>query len=411
MKSSVVFGAGAIGLAFLGDLLDRSGYRITFADVRPEVLDWLNARGAYEIRVTSHEGETLRRISNVRGINSSSYGADPAVTDALREAVAQADLVFTAAGTAALASIGRLLGDALRHRVARNDAPLNIVCCENIQDPAAVLRAAILDTAADQAERVGHNLGICRSVISRMTPVVTDPAHILTEAYAEIPVEGSAWLGPPPDVIGVRLVEDFPAYKMRKLIMHNMTHAVAAYLGYFLGKQDVCACVADPLIGRACRRALDEARAVMAAEYALPEDELHAHAEDLFTRYANPNLGHTVPNVARDPVRKLREGDRFHSALSLAEKHGIPSPAAELGAGFALNYDHPDDVSARDLARMIASAGVEAVLRGHCGLDPDRGAGTRVRELYPQVREAVRRMRSGDSEAPVRDLIAARLGR
>jgi len=342
----------------------------------------------------------------VRAINSSRYPDDPAVAAALRGAVGEADILFTAAGAAALEPIGRVLGDALRPRLARGGPPLNIICCENIQDPAAVLRAAIAKAAGDRAGRLRARLGICRSVISRMTPVVADPSRIVTEAYDEIPVEGAAWLGPPPDVVGLRLVADFPAYKMRKLIMHNMTHAVAAYLGYFLGKEDVYACVEDDLIGRACRRALDEARAVMAAEYALPDAELRAHAEDLFARYANPNLGHTVPNVARDPLRKLARGDRFESALSLAEKHRIAAPAAELGAAFALNYDQPDDVSAPELARRLAEEGPERLLREHVGVDPTTGAGARVLALSRRVREAVARARSTGADQPVRDLIA-----
>jgi len=409
VKSSVIFGAGAIGLGFLGDLLDRSGYRITFVDVRPEVLDWLNAHGGYSLCVTTHRTRVQRRIGNVRAINSSQYRDDPAVAAALRGAVGEADLLFTAAGAAALAPIGRVLGDALRPRLARGGRPLNIICCENIQDPAAVLRAAITKAAGERPDDLSARLGICRSVISRMTPVVTDPSRIVTEAYDEIPIEGAAWLGPPPDVVGLRLVDDFPAYKMRKLIMHNMTHAVAAYLGYFLGKRDVCECVEDDLIGRACRRALGEARAVMAAEYGLPEDELRAHAEDLFARYANPNLGHTVPNVARDPLRKLARGDRFESALSLAERHRVPAPAAELGTAFALNYDHPDDVSAPDLARRLAQEGPEPLLREHCGLDPAEGTGARVLALYGVAREAIARMRSTGSGRHVRDAIGGAL--
>ena len=409
MKSCVIFGAGAIGLAFLGDLLDQSGYRMTFADVREDVLDWLNLHGGYAIRVTDADGETTRRIRHVCAVNSLRYGSDEAATQQLRDALAEADVVFTATGAAALPPVGKVIGDALRSRCRRTDAPLNIVCCENIKDPAGILRDAILDAAGADADRIASRLGICRSVISRMTPVVTDPANIVTEAYAEIPVEGAVWLGPPPEIVGVRLVDDFPAYKMRKLIMHNMTHAVAAYLGYFLGEADVCDCVTDAQIGAACRQALAEAHAVMAAEFGLPDDELTDHAEDLFRRYANPSLGHTVPNVARDPMRKLRDGDRFQSALSLAERHGIPTPVAELGAAFALHFDCAEDVSSAALAEALAAQGVEAFIRGHMGLDPKGGAGARIAALHARVGEAVKRSRDGEGEAPIRALIGEAL--
>ena len=418
-KSCVVFGAGAIGLGFLGDLLDQSGYRTTFVDVRPDVLEWLNAHGSYEIRVTNERGARVRRIRNVRALDSREYGKNPATTRALEEALAEADLCWTAAGEAALEPIGRLLAGALRLRVQRGRPPLNIICCENIQDPAAVLRRAMENGASAGSEGAPSPgarpegpdarpfVAISRSVISRMTPVVSDPRRIVTEDYSEIPVEKATWVGPPPDVVGVRLVDDFEAYKMRKLIVHNMTHAVAAYLGYFLEKKDVCECVADPSIARACRAALGEARAIIAAEYGLPEDELRAHADDLFRRYANPSLGHTVPNVARDPMRKLAKGDRFEAALALAAKHAIRAPAAELGAAFALNYDHPDDVSARALQRRLAEQGVGPFLREHMGLPLPSPLAERLGRLYQAVRAAVAEARASGDASPVRRLLCA----
>jgi mannitol-1-phosphate 5-dehydrogenase len=405
MRSSVIFGAGAIGLAFLGDLLDQSGYRITFADVRDDLVRWLNERGEYTIRVTDATGETMRRIGRVRALNSSGYGRNVAPTRSLRKAVATADILFTAAGEGALVPIGRVIGDALRYRVVTTSTPLNIICCENIKDPGSILRAAILGAAGDLSATIGARVGICRSVISRMTPVVADPANITTEAYAQIPVEKSPWLGAPPDVVGLRLVEDFEAYKMQKLIMHNMTHAVAAYLGYFLGKKDVCDCVRDPLIGSATKCALAESHRIMRAEFALRDDELHEHAEDLFRRYGNPSLGHTVPNVARDPIRKLAPGDRFHSALTLAERHHIPVPSAELGAAFALAYDRPDDVSAPRLQEMIASKGIDAVLNEVCGLDPQSDLAARLKRRHSEVRKAAEEQRSTGRDNALRTLI------
>ncbi len=45
MKEAVIFGAGAVGRGFLGQLYSESGYRVTFADVDQALLDALNRRG------------------------------------------------------------------------------------------------------------------------------------------------------------------------------------------------------------------------------------------------------------------------------------------------------------------------------------------------------------------------------
>jgi mannitol-1-phosphate 5-dehydrogenase len=406
MKSAVIFGAGAIGLAFLGDLLDQSQYRMTFVDVREAIIRWLREKGEYSILVTDGRSSAQRRIGNVRALNSRDYGKDEALTDALREEIAGADILFTAAGEGALKAIGRVIGDALRVRVAPRSRLLNIVCCENIKDPGSILRQAILTAAGGAAELVSEHVGICRSVISRMTPVVTEPVNIVTEPYAQIPVEGAPWLGPLPDIVGVRLVANFEAYKMQKLIMHNMTHAVAAYLGYLLDKKDICDCVSDPLIAKATRGALDESQRIMRREYGLPEDELREHAEDLFRRYDNPALGHTVANVARDPLRKLVPGDRFHSALTLAEKNGVVAKCAEVGVVCALLYDNPEDISAPRLQELLKASGMPAFMNEQMGIKPDGPLGRRVQALYTLGREAVAAQRSAGSDESLRRFVA-----
>lgn len=406
MKSSMIFGAGAIGLAFLGDLLDRSGYRIVFVDVREEIVNWLRLRGKYSIYLADVDGVTEREIDSVTAINSAQYDSAPSVKDGLCREIAKAEVIFTASGEAALTPVGRVIGESMAYRIKKNEEPLNIICCENIQDPASILRAAIAEGAGESAGMLEGRVGICRSVISRMTPVVADPSHIVTEPYARIPVDGKPWLGDPPKIEGVFLVDDFEAYKMQKLIMHNMTHAVAAYAGYFLGKKDINEAVEDEDAGRVCRGALEESRKIMRAEYGLPDDELEEHALDLFRRYRNPRLGHTVANVGRDPMRKLKERDRFYWALALADKHKIPAPCAEMGAALAMRYDHPEDVSSGEMRELIEAEGADKFILEHLGLDPSSGAGRNVLTRYGEVCDAVDKSRASGDDRTIRDLIA-----
>ena len=51
MKKAVHFGAGNIGRGFLGQLYFQSGYHTTFIDVVEDVVNAINQRGGYPIRV------------------------------------------------------------------------------------------------------------------------------------------------------------------------------------------------------------------------------------------------------------------------------------------------------------------------------------------------------------------------
>jgi len=407
MKNAVVFGAGAIGLAFLGDLLDRSGYATTFLDVRDDIVAALSQRGGYDIRIVSRDQEHLRHIRNVRAINTATFAVNPSVREAVCRSLAEADFIATAAGERALTAIAPILAAGLARRLEiLRPGPISVMCCENIADPAAILRAGIERALPPATWGVlAERLGIARSVISRMTPVITSLDHIVTEAYDEIPVEAAAWRGPAPDIVGLRLVDNFTAYKVRKLIMHNMTHATAAYLGYFLGKRDIGEAMQDARIAAVTRAAMREAMDALLAEFDLPRAEQEAHAEDLLHRYGNPALGHTVANVARDPIRKLGPDDRLMTAVRLAERHQLPHEVVLFSISLALNYDHPTDAEAQMLQRRLVAEGVKPVIQSVCGVQPDEPLCAAVADAYTTTRAAIVAARAAGDTGPICALV------
>ena len=51
MKQAIHFGAGNIGRGFIGELLVRSGYEVTFVDVNKELVDTINEKKCYNIPI------------------------------------------------------------------------------------------------------------------------------------------------------------------------------------------------------------------------------------------------------------------------------------------------------------------------------------------------------------------------
>src|SRR6185437_12933580 len=95
---AVHFGAGNIGRGFIGSLLYESGYETCFVDVNAELVNLLNEKQQYRVRLAdaSHEEQLVK---NVRAINSATDA------DQVIEAIAGADIVTAAVGPAILPHI------------------------------------------------------------------------------------------------------------------------------------------------------------------------------------------------------------------------------------------------------------------------------------------------------------------
>ncbi|EBY3151908.1 hypothetical protein LWY02_002987 [Salmonella enterica] len=64
---AVHFGAGNIGRGFIGDLLNNSGYFITFLDVNKPMIDAINKNGSYYFYWIDKD-YSKREVTNVAGI-------------------------------------------------------------------------------------------------------------------------------------------------------------------------------------------------------------------------------------------------------------------------------------------------------------------------------------------------------
>ena len=97
MKTAVQFGAGNIGRGFTGQLFSESGFEVVFVDVVPEIVEALNERHGYTIRIAA-EPEQDVRVNNVRAVSGMDSGA-------VAVEVAGADIACTAVGVNVLESI------------------------------------------------------------------------------------------------------------------------------------------------------------------------------------------------------------------------------------------------------------------------------------------------------------------
>ena len=339
MKQAVIIGAGSIGRGFLGQILTEAGYAVTFLDVSAPLVDALNAAGEYPLEIVSSRGAFRKIVSPVSAVNGSDREAAARVT-------ADADIAVTCVGAKALPYIIPNLAAGVKLRYAEGRSPLDLLICENLMDADAYIRS-LLEPVLTPQELA--SVGLVETSVGRMVPLPDksllekEPLLVRAEAYSVLPCDRDAFRGELPDCPNIVPISPFRFVVERKLYIHNMGHAVCAYLGLLRGHGTVAAAIADPEIRLVVREAMTESAVALAKRYDQPLDTLLAHTDDLIRRFGNTALGDTCARVGGDIPRKLAKSDRLTGAsLSVLEAGGHPAFIA-IGAAAALIRHAPED--------------------------------------------------------------------
>ncbi|EOW6772757.1 mannitol-1-phosphate 5-dehydrogenase [Cronobacter muytjensii] len=360
------FGAGNIGRGFIGKLLADAGIGLTFADVNQTVLDALNARHSYQVRVVG-EQEQIDTVSGVDAVNSTS---DDVVT-----LIAQVDLVTTAVGPVVLERIAPAIAKGLALRKSQGNArPLNIIACENMVRGTSQLKTHVFNALAqDDKAWVESHIGFVDSAVDRIVPpsesAANDPLEVTVETFSEWIVDKTQFKGDLPAIAGMELTDNLMAFVERKLFTLNTGHAITAYLGKLAGHQTIRDAILDEKIRLVVRGAMEESGAVLIKRYGFDDAKHAAYIEKILGRFENPYLKDDVERVGRQPLRKLSAGDRLIKPLLGTLEYGLPHQNLVLGIAAAMHFRSADDPQAQELAQLIADKGPQAALAQVSGLD------------------------------------------
>ncbi len=371
MKKAVQFGAGNIGRGFLAQLFNESGYEVVFIDIDKNLISLLNKRAFYYLDIIGDRPCRIR-IDNVRGIDARDI-------EKVADEVRGAEVIATAVGARALKEVSFpiRLGIA-RRRDAGITSPLNIIICENLLHARNVLKSYVLDGMKEGHRRyLEEYIGFVEAVVSRMIPVMTqedrkeDLLLLRAEEYGILPVDKRGFKGKTLKIKGMVAHDNFTALVEQKLFIHNLGHAIFAYLGYLEGYRFIWEAVEDKRIKGIVEGALRESGEALNKKYGFTPEEQKAHIGDLIKRFSNKALGDTVFRVGRDPIRKLGPDERLTGAARLALEYKILPKNISSGIAAALCYDYPEDKDALRLQEDLKAKGVDWVLEHICGLKQD----------------------------------------
>ena len=382
MKRAVMYGAGNIGRGFIGQLFSESGYEVAFIDVNMDIINKLNIDGEYPVGVLSGTGNQENTVTHVRGVN----GGD---IEKVAEAIAEADIMATAVGVNVLPRIAKPIAEGLKKRwQSGRMEPLNIIICENLLDANHFLAKLIKQELDDvQNSYFDKLIGLVEASIGRMVPVMTSEMQagnilrICVEEYGELPVDKDGFKGEIPQIKNMQPASPFAYYIQRKLFIHNMGHALTAYLGKMKGYNYIWEAIGDPLIKLAVLRAMQDSAKALSREHGIKLEIILDHVDDLIYRFGNRQLGDTINRVGNDVKRKLSPNDRLAGAANLCLAHGLNPANICLGIAAAMKFD-TIDISLNGVNDIITSEGPEAVLESLCKLSDKSMIFIMTLELY-----------------------------
>lgn len=379
---AVHFGAGNIGRGFIGKLLADAGVAVTFADVDQKMIDLLVSEQSYPVNIVG-ESKVTETVTGVTGIHS--------MDEKLIDLIAQTDLVTTAVGPNVLKIISGTLAQGIQKRLeANNQAPLNIIACENMVRGTTQLKGHVY-AHLNEAEQAfaDANIGFVDSAVDRIVPPApegqTNPLEVTVESFSEWIVDKTQFKGEIPNIPGMEQTDNLMAFVERKLFTLNTGHCITAYLGNLDGFETIGDAIADESLKAQVTQAMEQSGAVLIERYGFDKDAHAAYIQKILTRFANPYLRDEVDRVGRQPLRKLGAQDRLVKPLLGTMEYGLENDMLLKGIAAACHYQNADDEQACELQEAIAAEGLIPSLAKYTGLDENGPELARVEEIYHEL--------------------------
>ena len=384
MKKFIMYGAGNIGRGFIGQTFSVAGYKVGFVDINMEVIDALNEKNEYPVNIVTTEKNKEIIVKNV-------YGIDGKDIDKVSDEIASCDMMATAIGVNVLKFIAKPIAKGIEKRAKLSDKPLNIIICENLIGADKFLKGLILNEVPELKDYIEEKVGFIEASIGRMVPVMTEekkagnPLRVYVEPYNILPVDKAAFKGEiPTDVANLYPYTPFDLFIERKLFMHNMSHALCAYLGNLRGYEYVYQAANDYDIRYCAFRALIQSALAIAKENGVEVAGLILHSENLLYRFTNVALADTVARVGKDTKRKLGASDRLIGALKLCEKHNIDASYICIGIAAGLMFSPTEDLSSVELSEYAKTNGVKETLSKYSEYSGEYV--TLIEEIYNELK-------------------------
>ncbi|KAF7770433.1 hypothetical protein Agabi119p4_6407 [Agaricus bisporus var. burnettii] len=372
--TAVHFGAGSIGLGFIGVLLAKAGYYVIFADINSKVINRLNDDTSYTINYLEPRRPKPFHVHNVSGVLSSDK--EGIMELAMDIADKEMKLITTSIGFGALDKVAPIIARGITSRKQGDGGSLNVIACENGKGATDVLKDAVYHNLDKETQVWADDyVGFANCSVDRIVPQPLQEQkkllNIGVDKFFEWVVDIKSLKsvnhdGPEPSlnppIPGMILTENLPAFQARKLYTFNCGHATTAYLGILYGHKVISEAINDRSnVFPTVQGAMRESGHALVKEYPdiFDEDGMEEHIQKTIGRFKNPEVVDDLTRVGRSPLRKLGVEERLLGPFHLAKKHGLRTEHLAVGIAAALMYRNDEDDQAVELKDTEEKFGIE----------------------------------------------------
>ncbi|MCY9669026.1 mannitol-1-phosphate 5-dehydrogenase [Paenibacillus alginolyticus] len=382
---AVHFGAGNIGRGFIGLILSQAGYEVIFSDVNDSLVELLQERKSYTVRLANEEQDTFT-VSNVTAINGKNL-------EDVARAVAEADLVTTAVGVNILKHIAAGIAKGIEMRIERGAAPLHIIACENAIGGSTQLKEHVFaHLNEDLHDKVSASIAFPDAAVDRIVPIQhnEDPLHVTVEPFYEWVVDESQMMEGFHRMDGIHYVKHLEPYIERKLFTVNTGHCSAAYLGYLHGFTTIQDAMANSQIASLVRHVMHETGALLVKKHGFDLAQHEQYIDKILNRFINPHLIDEVTRVGRSPIRKLSSNDRLVRPALQAYELGMKPTYLAMAMAAAFLFKDQEDPEAVEIQADLQKFGVAQTITKYTTIGEDHLIHEMIKTQYEQLQQSDR---------------------
>ncbi|QIQ42127.1 MAG: mannitol-1-phosphate 5-dehydrogenase [Buchnera aphidicola (Microlophium carnosum)] len=358
------FGAGNIGRGFIGKTLSESGFNVVFSDVNQDIVDAINYKKEYFVKITGINQNKIIHVKKVSAINFN----DP---DIIR-IIASVDLITTAAGPSALNKIALIITCGIILKIKNKSIrPLNIIACENKIQASSFLKKEVLKKLPIKYhDYLNEYIGFIDCSIDTIIPLINnkDCLFLMAEDFKEWIVDITQFKGTVPKIVDMKMSNNLNSFIERKLFTLNTGHAIAAYLGLIKKYKTIQEAISDKQIRIIVRCAMEESGSVLIKRYNFNKNDHLSYINKIFLRFENPSLSDKLERIARNPLQKLGKEERLIKPLLGAIKYKLPYFNLAKGIAAAFHYQNPNDLESMQISSLIKTKGLKDTLIEICNL-------------------------------------------
>jgi mannitol-1-phosphate 5-dehydrogenase len=271
--------------------------------------------------------------------------------------------------------------------LAFRNRPSNVIAFENMPRAGSCLQRLVTSLMPAGMDADVH--GFSGAVISRMVtrregdPAAATPLTFIGDEVEDFIVDRTTLRTPMPQIQGMKPVDNYQAWGLRKLYTFSAGHATAAYLGWLKGYRYIHTAIRDGEIRQAVLTAMQEGQRGLAAKFGKEFCGGEGELRGIVARFENAAINDPIVRVARDPHRKLGADERLVGAARLAEAAGVVPRQLALVTAAALCFSNL--ANGEPCTACFEHSEAAQALNEICGLDAAHGFGRTVVKSWAQL--------------------------